>query len=65
MQQLRTIYAMLDGSTGRKDCNDAEKFKDVLIGIMDTPELAQTVVDGHNLGLRVGHRGHEAGTPQP
>lgn len=63
--QARTIYAMVDGSTGRTGCDDPEKHKDVLIGTMDTHELAQTVVDGHNLGLRVGHRGYEAGTPQP
>jgi hypothetical protein len=44
----RTIYAMLDGSTGGKDCDDAEKLNDVLIGLMDTPELAVEVVVAHN-----------------
>lgn len=47
----RTVYAMVDGSTGRTGCDDPEKHKDELIGTMDTPELAQAVVDNHNVGV--------------
>jgi hypothetical protein len=35
----RTLYAMV----GKDDC-----LKDVLIGVMDTPQLAQAVVTTHN-----------------
>lgn len=45
----RTIYAVV--SDDCDDCDDPAKLNDVLIGVMDTPELAEEVVIAHNLGV--------------
>jgi hypothetical protein len=48
----RTIYAVLhDAEYPYDDCDDESKLKDVLIGVMDTPELAAEVVYAHNMRI--------------
>lgn len=45
----RTIYAMVNGRDATsEDCDDPAKLADVLIGVMDTAELADAVVEAHN-----------------
>ena len=44
----RTIYAIVGERSETGDCSDEEKMKDVFIGIMDTPLLAERVVYDHN-----------------
>lgn len=50
----RTIWAMVDGRRGVDEdgaperCDNEAKLKDVLIGVMDTAELADAVVEAHN-----------------
>lgn len=48
----RTIYALGDGRPWSvDDCDDTTKMSDVLVGLMDTPELASEVVAAHNARL--------------
>jgi hypothetical protein len=48
----RTIYAVSD---------DAPDGDGVLIGVMDTPELAAEAVQAHNFLWHVGYHGNETG----
>lgn len=55
-KQGRTIYAVIDGreNPDPEGCDDTSKLTDVLIGVMDTAELAEEAVSAHNYTIGLG-----------